>query len=320
MGFNGAGTFSRITPAYSGSTSWQQEEAGSFGKVATRHDVHDQDIASGLSNIITKDGQTTITNNIPLGGNNLVNVGTGTSRSSLVPVGQYQDGGKLWAGTTTGAANEYIASVSLTTTTSVEGMEVYFIAHQDNDSGVCYFSFSGQPHNQIVRYRLPATSAALRVKEIRAGAIVHVIYTSVAGGQWVLANEEYQQWQTWTPTLGHFGGLPSTVTPTLFLTQKYLVKDNLCYWHLAFAASISPSSVPNFFAVTASLPVPCVNSDHFSMGAGSGFNPTLEAVLILTNQNAIQFSAGNKQFFGVITYSEPSFFLAGSGIYEVAES
>lgn len=315
MSFNGAGTFSRITPAYSGPTSWQQEEAGSFGKVATRHDVHDQDIASGLSNIITKDGQTTITNNIPLGGNNLVNVGTGTSRSSLVPVGQYQDGGKLWAGTTTGAANEYIASVSLTPTTSVEGREVYFIAHQDNDSGVCYFSFSGQPHNQIVRYRLPATSAALRVKEIRAGAIVHVIYTSVAGGQWVLANEDYQQWQTWTPTLSTFGGTPATITPTAFFIQRYLVKDNLCYWHLAFTANASGAG---YLALTASLPVACVNSDHLCVGFGNGTG-LLAAALILTNQGAIQFSSKENNFF-VATFTETSLLMGGSGIYEVAES
>lgn len=313
MSFNGAGTFSRITPAYSGSTSWQQEEAGGFGKVATRHDVHDQDIASGLSNLITKDGQTTITANISIGGNNLVNVGSGTSRSSLVTVGQYQDGGKLWAGTTTGAAGEYIASPTLMASTPVEGMEVYFIAHQDNDLNESYFSFSGQPHNQIVRYRLPATSAGIRLKDIRAGHLIHVIYTSVAGGQWVMASEEYQQWQTWTPTLSTFGGTPATITPTSWFIRSYLVKDNICYWNLAFTAS---GSGAGYLALTASLPVPCVNSDHLSTGFGNGAG-TLRMALVLTNQGAIQFSSDQTTFF-IATFSETSLIMGGQGFYEVA--
>ena len=317
MGFNGAGTFSRITPAYSGSTSWQQEEAGGFGKVAVRHDIHDQDIAAGLSNCITKDGQTTPTGNIPIGGNNLVNVGTGTSRSSLATIGEYQDGGRIWAGVIPNTGNSYTGTPTPAVSSYVEGMEVLCIPSHTNTASACFFSLSALPAYRISHKREGIADPQINVGEIRSGEILHLIFSSVAGGQWVIANQEYQQWQTWTPTLGHFGGLPSTVTPTLFLTQKYLVKDNFCYWHLAFAASISPPSVPNFLAVTASLPVPCVSSDHFSMGAGSGFNPTLEAVLILTNQNAIQFSAGNKQFFGGIPYSEQSFFLAGSGFYEV---
>lgn len=313
MAFNGAGTFSRITPAYSGSTSWQQEEAGGFGKVATRHDIHDQDIASGLSNIITKDGQTTLTANLPLGGNHLVNVGTGTSRSSLASIGQFQDGGFVWGGTTSGTANEYVGTPTPAIVQYVEGMEAYFIAHQDNTSSTAFLSLNALERHQIVRYRLPATSAGLRLGDIRAGHLIHVIYTSVAGGQWVMASEEYQQWQTWTPTLATFGGTPATITPTLWLIRSYLVKDNICYWNLAFTAS---GSGAGYLALTASLPVPCVNSDHLCVGFGNGTG-LLAAALILTNAGAIQFSAKDTNFFTSV-FTETSLLMGGQGFYEVA--
>jgi len=58
MAFDGAGTFLRLY-------SWVVDATNSVKIRADRHDDEDNNFAAGLSNCITKDGQTSITQNIP---------------------------------------------------------------------------------------------------------------------------------------------------------------------------------------------------------------------------------------------------------------
>lgn len=61
MGFNGSGTFVRLR-------NWVADAAANIKIRADLHDSEDDGFAAGLSNCITKDGQTTITQNIPFNG------------------------------------------------------------------------------------------------------------------------------------------------------------------------------------------------------------------------------------------------------------
>ena len=81
MAFNGSGTFNRTNGVNSGSGTWAADLAAGSLITAARHDTHDQDIADGLSNCITKDGQTTITANIPFNSKELTNVAAMRSTS-----------------------------------------------------------------------------------------------------------------------------------------------------------------------------------------------------------------------------------------------
>lgn len=74
MPFNGSGVFSRVY-------SWITDAANGIDVDATRTDTDSNDIASGLSNCICKDGQSTPTNNLPMGGFKLINLATGTADS-----------------------------------------------------------------------------------------------------------------------------------------------------------------------------------------------------------------------------------------------
>jgi len=65
MPWNGTGTFSRSNGDKTGATTWQQDAAEPVGIEATRHDTHDQDIATALNNCITKDGQNEPTGHVP---------------------------------------------------------------------------------------------------------------------------------------------------------------------------------------------------------------------------------------------------------------
>lgn len=92
MAFNGSGTFNRNTGVYTGSTAWTQTRDAARKVRADDHDTHDQDIANGLSNCVTKDGQTTITANLPMAGFRHTNCGNAVSDTDYTTLGQIKSG------------------------------------------------------------------------------------------------------------------------------------------------------------------------------------------------------------------------------------
>jgi hypothetical protein len=97
MPFNGSGLFVLPSPEYPAVPS-------TVIYASTRNTI-DSDIAAGLSNVICKDGQTTVTANIPFNGFKLTNVGTPTVRSDAATLGTVQDG--MPPLTTTGSGTAY---------------------------------------------------------------------------------------------------------------------------------------------------------------------------------------------------------------------
>lgn len=81
--YNGNGQFDL---AY----NWQTDKANGIKIRADRMDAQEQDIADGLSTAITRDGQTTVTANIPFGGNKLTGVGAATANTDAVNGAQLQ--------------------------------------------------------------------------------------------------------------------------------------------------------------------------------------------------------------------------------------
>jgi hypothetical protein len=67
VAFDGAGTFLRLY-------SWVVDATNSVKIRADRHDDEDNNFAAGLSNCITKDGQTSITQNIPFNSRRIVSL------------------------------------------------------------------------------------------------------------------------------------------------------------------------------------------------------------------------------------------------------
>lgn len=69
MGFNGAGTFNL-------KYNWQNDALNGLNISSFRMEDQEQDIANGLSNCLTRDGQSVPTANIPMGNFRLINLGT----------------------------------------------------------------------------------------------------------------------------------------------------------------------------------------------------------------------------------------------------
>jgi hypothetical protein len=83
MAWNGNGTFVRTDGFFNGSAIWAQNFAAGIKIVADRHDTHDQDLAAGISNLVRKDGTTTLTGNLDLGGNSVINIPFAEGRLEL---------------------------------------------------------------------------------------------------------------------------------------------------------------------------------------------------------------------------------------------
>lgn len=82
MPFNGSGVFVR-------NYSWVTDQANSIQVNATRMDADTNDIANGLSQCVTKDGQSgALTNNLQMGSNKITGLANGTANNDAVNFGQ----------------------------------------------------------------------------------------------------------------------------------------------------------------------------------------------------------------------------------------
>lgn len=57
MAWDGNGTFTRTNGVNTGTGAWAADKAATTNILASRHDTHDQDLATGIQACITKDGQ-----------------------------------------------------------------------------------------------------------------------------------------------------------------------------------------------------------------------------------------------------------------------
>jgi len=116
--FNGSGTFLRLY-------SWQNDAASGIRIRADRMDNEDNGFAQGLSTCITRDGQSTITANLPMSGYKFTNVADASLRNEYASYGQLQDGVVNWA-VAGGTADAVTAAYNPPVTTLKDG-QLFFV-------------------------------------------------------------------------------------------------------------------------------------------------------------------------------------------------
>jgi hypothetical protein len=126
---NGSGSYSRTTGIYSGTTSWTQTRDALRKIRVDDHDAHDQDIADAITASLAKDGQTTPTANLPMGGYAHTNVADATARTQYAKVSQVQDTGYLWGGTTGGTSTAYTISLTPAISAYAAGLTIRCIVN-----------------------------------------------------------------------------------------------------------------------------------------------------------------------------------------------
>jgi hypothetical protein len=144
MAFNGSGTFNRIY-------NWVTDLGNNINITASRMDAEQDGIATGLSNCITKDGQTTISANIPFNSKKITGLANGSARTDSISLGQVQDGTYTTLGTTGGSADAYTASPSPAITAYATGSRFIIKISADN-TGASTIDISAVGAKDIKKY------------------------------------------------------------------------------------------------------------------------------------------------------------------------
>lgn len=144
MPFNGSGTFLRVR-------NWVNDATAGIKIRADRHDSEDDNLASGLSQCITKDGQTTVTANLPMATYRHTNVGAAVNATDYARYDQVQLGKAVWADAG-GTADAITATYSPATIAPVDG-QLYFVrAGSANATTTPTFAPDGLTARTITKY------------------------------------------------------------------------------------------------------------------------------------------------------------------------
>jgi hypothetical protein len=161
MSFNGTGTFVI--------NSSGQPVVSSTVISATVFNALTADLATGLSTCITKDGQTTPTNNIPMGGFKITGLGAGTVGTDAVRLSQLQAGAAQLLAVS--GTDTLTALGTPTLTAYATGNLFYFVAAATNTTSVT-LNVDGLGAKAVTRHG----STALVAGDILAGEVCLVVY------------------------------------------------------------------------------------------------------------------------------------------------
>lgn len=173
MSFNGSGLFqinSAGQPVVNGTTI-----------DATVHNALTADIATGLSNVICKDGQTTPTANIPMGNNKITGLAPATTRTDAASLATIQDGTGVYVGTVGGTADVITLTPSPAIASYTAGQTFRFIASGDNTTNVTV-NVSGLGAKAITKNG----AVALVAGDLKSGAMIECTYD---GTRFILATQ-----------------------------------------------------------------------------------------------------------------------------------
>jgi hypothetical protein len=162
MSFNGSGTFLI--------NSTGQPVVANTVISATVFNALTADLASGLTNCITKDGQSTPTANIPMGSNKITGLAVGTLANDAATLGQVQSTAAKLIGSIAGV-DTVTGIMSPTLTAYAAGQLFYYIAAGAN-TGAVTLNIDGLGAKAVTR----DGSTALAAGDINSGEIVVVIY------------------------------------------------------------------------------------------------------------------------------------------------
>jgi hypothetical protein len=188
MAFNGTGTFVRLY-------NWVTDKNNSVPITASKMDDETDGIATGLTNCITKDGQTVITQNIPFNSKKITGLGVGTARTDAINVGQVQDSQFTYLGTTGGTADAYTATPSPSITA--------YAVTQRFSAKISATNLTTTPYLQISAIGTPASNAVIKKLSVTKTEIAVEVSDMVANGiyqfqrnsantAWILLNPEKQ--------------------------------------------------------------------------------------------------------------------------------
>ncbi len=163
MPYNGSGVFTRLY-------DWTDERDAANNIDSVKMDAEDDGFATGLSNAITKDGQTTVTANLPMASYKHTNVGAASARTDYARADQIQDSGFQLIGSISGT-DTITGSLTPSISAYAAGQTFKFVSAGAN-TGAVTLNVNGAGAKAVTK----AGTNALVAGDIPSGAIIHVVY------------------------------------------------------------------------------------------------------------------------------------------------
>lgn len=185
MSYNGSGTFTIDTPG-------NPVVADTIARASVHNDTMTE-IAAGLSNAICRDGQSTITQNIPFNHKQINQLLAGTAIDDAASISNLVANTGTYVPTVGGTGDAITLTTFPTTTILQAGTEYWFIAASANTTAVTV-NVNGLGAKSLTK----AGTTALSSGDIVAGALVGMMYD---GTRFQLIQPAYAE-GTWTPTVG----------------------------------------------------------------------------------------------------------------------
>jgi hypothetical protein len=129
------------------------------------------DLATAMTASIAKDGQTTPTAALPMGGYNHTNVGAATARTHYARAAQIADGALVYAGVGGGTADAITVSLSPAITAYVKGMVIDFVTGAGANTGAVTLNINGVGAGAVTW----PDGTALAAGDLPASAAVQVV-------------------------------------------------------------------------------------------------------------------------------------------------
>lgn len=161
---NGSGTYQAPSTSFNPAVSGTDISASAWNTTLA-------DLSAALTQSLSKDGQTTPTNNLPMGGFKHTNVGNANARTQYPAVGQIQDGSFIFAVADSSSVTAYEIDLTPAISAYVDGQEITFKADAANASGVTLAVNSASALSIVKNYNDPLVSG-----DIVSGQIVTVRY------------------------------------------------------------------------------------------------------------------------------------------------
>lgn len=157
------------------------------------HNATLTEIAAGLSQCITKDGQTTITANLPMNSFRLTGLEEGAALTDAANINNLIYNTGKYVGTVGGTADVITLTAFPVHTAYTVGAELFFIASGDN-TGAVTVNVNSLGAKNVMKMG----AVALTAGEIVSGSMVHLVYD---GTQFLLLTPPIHQ-GNWTPSVG----------------------------------------------------------------------------------------------------------------------
>ena len=164
LSFNGSGVFNRLY-------TWVNDAAAAVKIRADRMDNEMNGFATGLTNCVTRDGQSPATANLPMGGFKHTGVAAASSSTEYATFGQLLSNGVIYCPTVGGTASAITLSSGHSISAYAAGMAVSFIVGS-SVTGATTVDLDGLGAKALTK----RGSTALANLDIQAGWLVVAIY------------------------------------------------------------------------------------------------------------------------------------------------